>query len=205
MSVRNWSADRPSSRASPLPQFDRWASARNWSAGRPPSRASSLPQKSKGRSAYPHAPHHSSGRALARLQLLILIHPPPRQAERRRSSGGGRAAPFDAVEHIERRSKRSRPEAMPPEEGRSEGTPSLSEGPYVRGETFGYFGAFAKVTRCKSGTISRRYRRNGYVLDHPRAWSAQRPPRPSPLGRCSRPEPEQESIALPAQPKGPVR
>jgi hypothetical protein len=53
---------------------------------------------------------------------------------------------------------------MPPDEYRSEGTPSLSEGPYVRGETFGYFGAFAKVTRCKSGIISRRYRRNGYVL-----------------------------------------
>jgi len=52
---------------------------------------------------------------------------------------------------------------MPPDEYRSEGTPSLSEGPYVRGETFGYFGAFAKVTRCKSGTISRRDRRNGYV------------------------------------------
>jgi hypothetical protein len=54
---------------------------------------------------------------------------------------------------------------MPPDECRSEGTLSLSEGPYVRGETFGYFGAFAKVTRCKSGTISRRYRRNGYVRD----------------------------------------
>jgi hypothetical protein len=54
---------------------------------------------------------------------------------------------------------------MPPDEFRSEGTPSLSEGPYVRGETFGYFGAFAKVTRCKSGTLSGRYRSNGYVLD----------------------------------------
>ncbi|CAI8705331.1 hypothetical protein EMIT0P4_100135 [Pseudomonas sp. IT-P4] len=30
--------------------------------------------------------------------------------------------------------------AMPPDECRSEGTPSLSEGPYVRGETFGSFG-----------------------------------------------------------------
>ena len=91
-------------------------------------------------SAYTFAFHHSSGRALARLQLLILIHPPPRQAEWRRSSGGRRAAPFDAVEHIERRSKRSRPEAMPPDECRSEGTPSPGEGPYVRGERFfGYF------------------------------------------------------------------
>ena len=52
---------------------------------------------------------------------------------------------------------------MPPDGHRSEGTPSLSEGPYVRGETFGYFGAFAKVTRCKSETASRNPRRNGYT------------------------------------------
>src|SRR5690242_5252977 len=45
-------------------------------------------KQSNGRSAYPHALHHSTGRALARLPLLILIliHPPPRQAERRCSS-----------------------------------------------------------------------------------------------------------------------
>ena len=31
---------------------------------------------------------------------------------------------------------------------------------------FGYFwGSFPKVTRCKSGTLSRRYRSNGYVLN----------------------------------------
>ncbi|VVQ01831.1 hypothetical protein PS934_02594 [Pseudomonas fluorescens] len=88
--------------------------ARDWSDGRPPSRASSLPQKSKGRSAYTDAPHHSSGRALARLQLLILIHPPPREAERRCLSGDWRAAPFDAVELIACRSKRSRPEGNAP-------------------------------------------------------------------------------------------
>ncbi|PVZ54560.1 hypothetical protein C9422_24360 [Pseudomonas sp. B1(2018)] len=55
-----------------------------------------------------------TGRALARLPLLILIHPPPRQAERRCSSGDGRAAPFDAVELIACRSKRSRPEGNAP-------------------------------------------------------------------------------------------
>ena len=89
-------------------------SARFRPADRPPSRASSLPQKSKGRSAYIFALHHSTGRALARLQLLILIHPPPRKAERRCSSGDGRAAPFDAVELIACRSKRSRPEGNAP-------------------------------------------------------------------------------------------
>ena len=30
-------------------------------------------------------------------------------------------------------------------------------------KTFGYFLSFEKVTRCKSETISGRYRRNGYV------------------------------------------
>ncbi|VVP52931.1 hypothetical protein PS900_05505 [Pseudomonas fluorescens] len=124
-SERFRSAGRPSSRASPLPQVLS-TSARFRSAGRPPSRAGSLPQgigytfknlvgwqaaiassllqQSKYRAAYTTALHHSSGRALARLQLLILIHPPPRQAEWRRSSGGGRVAPFGEAEHIERRS-----------------------------------------------------------------------------------------------------
>jgi hypothetical protein len=80
----------------------------------PPSLASQLPQKSKGKSTYTHAPHHSSGRALARLQLLILIHPPPREAEWRCSSGDGRAAPFDAVELIACRCQRSQPEGDAP-------------------------------------------------------------------------------------------
>ena len=128
------------------------------------------------RSRTPFAPHHSTGRALARLQLLNLIHPPLRQAEWRCSSGGRRAAPCGEAAHIERRSKRSRPEAMPPDEYRNEGTPSLSEGPDAWGETFGPFGAFAKGTRRKGETISGRYRRNGYVHNPPRTWSAQRPP-----------------------------
>jgi hypothetical protein len=121
-------------------------------------------EQSKGRSAYTHASHHSTGRALARLPLLILIHPPPRQAEWRCSSGDWRAAPFDAVEHIACRCSEANRRAMPPDECRSEGTPSLSEGPEERGETFWLLlGRLPKVTRCKSGTISRRYRRNGYV------------------------------------------
>ncbi|VVQ24477.1 hypothetical protein PS938_05603 [Pseudomonas fluorescens] len=54
---------------------------------------------------------------------------------------------------------------MPPDECRSEGTPSLSEGPYVRGETFWLLlGRLPKGTRRKGETASRRYRRNGYVL-----------------------------------------
>ncbi|VVN08124.1 hypothetical protein PS647_03694 [Pseudomonas fluorescens] len=66
---------------------------------------------------------------------------------------------------------------MPPDEYRSEGTPSLSEGPYVRGETFWFLlGRLPKGTRRKGETASRRYRSNGYVLNQPRTWSAQRPP-----------------------------
>jgi len=128
-------------------------------------------EPSNGSSAYTHALHNATGRALARLPLLILIliliHPPPRQAEWRCSSGDGRVAPFDAVEPIACRSSAADRRAMPPDEYRSEGTPSLGEGPDVRGETFGSFGsfgAFAKGTRRKGETISRRYQKNGYVL-----------------------------------------
>ncbi len=40
--------------------------------------------------------------------------------------------------------------------------PSLGEAPSGGAGAFGYFGLF-KVTRCKSETVSSRYRRNGYV------------------------------------------
>jgi hypothetical protein len=124
------------------------------------------------------ASHHSIGRAVARLQLLILIHPPLREAEWRRSSGGRRVAPCGEAAHIERRSSRSRPEAMPPDECRNEGTPSPSEVPDAGAKTFASFGAFAKGSRRKGETISRHHRSNGYAPSHPKTWSAQRPPRP---------------------------
>jgi hypothetical protein len=54
---------------------------------------------------------------------------------------------------------------MPPDECRSEGTPSLSEGPDAWGEPFGSFLAFEKGTRRKGETASRPYRSNGYVLN----------------------------------------
>ena len=129
----------PPSRASPLPQLDRvhpqkqvavrrprsrsrdrslrpllqWVSVHpreiGWLAGRLRWQASSY-----NGSVYTSALHHSSGRALARLQRLILIHPPLREAEWRCSSGEWRAAPFDAVEHAACRSSRSRPEGSVP-------------------------------------------------------------------------------------------
>src|SRR3990167_6507933 len=55
------------------PTFGLRTSVRDWSAVRPPSRASLAPTRIQ-RTAFDS--HHSSGRALARLQLLILIHPP---------------------------------------------------------------------------------------------------------------------------------
>ena len=60
--------------------------------------------------------------------------------------------------------QRSKPEAMPPDESRNEGTPSQSEVPNAGAQTFGSFGAFAKGTRRKGETLSGRYRSNGYVL-----------------------------------------
>ncbi|CRM75994.1 hypothetical protein [Pseudomonas sp. 31 R 17] len=88
----------------------------------------------------------------------------------------------------------------PPNPWRITGTPSLSEVPSGGARAFCLLLRFSKVSRCKSGTISSRYRRNGYVLgpiQHPgrprgrhrgqapshiwaridtKSWSAQRPP-----------------------------
>ena len=60
--------------------------------------------------------------------------------------------------------QRSKPEAMPPDGHRSEGTLSLSEVPYAGAKPFGLpFRRLEKVTRCKSETIGGRYRSNGYT------------------------------------------
>jgi hypothetical protein len=88
-SARNWSAGRPPSLASQLPQLERVHLRKiGRLAGRHRRQASS---HNKNRST-PPALHHSTGRAVARLQLLILIwlliYPPLRQAEWRRLSGG---------------------------------------------------------------------------------------------------------------------
>src|ERR1700756_1011616 len=58
------------------------------------------------------------------------------------------------------------PSRRPAEPGRSAGMPSLGEAPSGGAKTFWLLlGRLPKVTRCKSGTISGRYRSNGYV--HP--------------------------------------
>ena len=58
----------------------------------------------------------------------------------------------------------------PPNPCRITGTPSLGEVPSGGARAFGLLLRFSKVTRCKSGTNSGRYRRNGYVhglIQHP--------------------------------------
>jgi len=47
--------------------------------------------------------------------------------------------------------------------------PSLGEAPSGGAKRFlvTFLGVCKKVTRCKSGTLSSRYRSNGYVLDQP--------------------------------------
>ena len=55
---------------------------------------------------------------------------------------------------------------MRPDGSRSEGTPSFSEWAERWGKPFGLpFRRLEKVTRRKGGTLSSRYRSNGYVLD----------------------------------------
>jgi hypothetical protein len=84
-----------------------------------------------------HAPHQSTGRALARLQLLILMHRPLE-----RPSGG--SAQW-ATRHGCRVS-RPRPWMAdgggPTEQDRSEGMPSLGEAPNERGKSPWLLGAF---------------------------------------------------------------
>src|SRR5450830_1643730 len=57
------------------------------------------------------------------------------------------------------------PSRRPTDSSRSEGTPSLSEVPSGGARALWLLWGFSKVTRCKSGTISRRYQKNGYALN----------------------------------------
>ena len=68
----------------------------------------------------------------------------------------------------------------PTEQDRSEGMPSLGEAPNERGKALWLLSRFSKVTRCKSETVSGRYRRNGYTHNQspisPRPKGAPEPP-----------------------------
>jgi len=162
-------------------------------ADRPPSRASRivappLPQEIGVRLS-PFAPHHSSGRALARLQLLILIHPPLRQAEWRCSSGG------QARSAVRRsRTHREEVEAKPTGGDAPRWTPERRNAEPKRGagrwgETFWFLlWRLTKGTRRKGETLSRRYRRNGYVHHQqqhgrPKGRQGQKSPTASPKSK----------------------
>ncbi len=144
------------SRAGSLPQLDWVHPGEDWSADRPPSQASQLPQvdwvhpgkigrltgrhrsDAATRQASSHkksehirlAFHHSTGRALARLQLLMLTHRP---LERLRSGSAQWATRHGC------RVSRARPwmadRGGPTEQDRSEGMPSLGEAPNERGKS----------------------------------------------------------------------
>jgi hypothetical protein len=84
-----------------------------------------------------HASHHSTGRALARLQLLILMH----RTLGRPSGGSAQWATRHGC-----RVSRPRPWMAdgggPTEQDRSEGMPSLGEAPNERGKSPWLLGAF---------------------------------------------------------------
>src|SRR5476651_2558957 len=72
------------------------------------------------------------------------------------------------------------PSRRPTDSSRSEGMPSLSEAPSGGAKTFWLLlGRLPKVTRCKSGTASRRDRSNGYTL--PQNPPHSNPPTPTKL------------------------
>jgi len=129
-----------------------------------------------------HQTTKPQGRALARLALLILllllllIHPPLRKAEWRHPSGEwARSAVRRSRTHREE-VQRSKPEAMSPEGCRSERTPSPSEGPDARGETFWFLlGRLPKGTR-PSGRNHKQPLPQQWICTPKTTWSAIRPP-----------------------------
>jgi hypothetical protein len=140
--------------------------ARDWPAVRPPSRASLAPTRGSLytlRSSPLIRPSVSSPAALD-LDLPAPfgrlsggVHP---------GSGAQRRSTQSNTLHVGRREADRR--AVSPDGYRSEGTPSLSEGPDAWGETFWFLlWRLTKGTRRKGETASRRYRRNGYVPGQP--------------------------------------
>ena len=144
----------------------RCSSASHWSAVRPPSRASLAPTRGSVytlRSSPLIRPSVSSPAALD-LDLPAPfgrlsggVHP---------GSGAQRRSTQSNTLHVGRREADRR--AVSPDGYRSEGTPSLGEGPDAWGETFWFLlWRLTKGTRRKGETASRRYRRNGYVPGQP--------------------------------------
>ena len=105
--------------------------------------------------------HDAKRVALALDLLLILILSAPLNHAGRNSTG---------IWGVNRQGCRfSRPAPWmargggPPNHWRITGTPSLGEVPSGGARAFCLLLRFSKVSRCQSGTLSGRYRRNGYV------------------------------------------
>ncbi len=90
--------------------------------------------------------------------------------------GVGAQRPFGEAKHIERRCSEANRRRCPRMNPVTK-EPEPRRGPNAGAQRFGYFLAFEKVTRCKSGTASGSTQNNGYSQRTTRAWSARRPPR----------------------------
>ena len=141
-------------------------SVKAWSAVRPPSLASQLPQFK-----FVHTPRGAAA-PLNRMSVsstaALDLQGPVGRLRGGIHPGGRRAAPFDEVEHIERRcsaANRKRCARMDP--GAKEPRAPAS-GPNVGAKPFGLpFRRLEKVTRRKGGTLRSRYHSNGYVPGQP--------------------------------------
>ena len=118
-------------------------------------------RKKCGRGLAPDSPGHDAKRAALDLDLLLISGAPLNHAGRNSTGIWG----------VNRQGCRfSRPAPWmargggPPNPCRITGTPSLSEVPSGGARAFCLLLGFSKVSRCKSGTHSSRYRSNGYVL-----------------------------------------
>ena len=81
--------------------------------------------------------------------------------------GVGAQRPFGEAKCIERRCSEANRRRCPRIDPGAKEPRALASGPNVGAQTFGSFGAFAKGTRCKSETVSRSNRRNGYSPSQP--------------------------------------
>ena len=172
-------------------------SVKAWSAVRPPSLASQLPQFK-----FVHTPRGAAA-PLNRMSVsstaALDLQGPVGRLRGGIHPGGRRAAPFDEVEHIERRcsaANRKRCARMDP--GTKEPRAPAS-GPNVGAQTFGSFGTFAKGTRCKSETASRNTKKNGYSPQPPQHGRPKGRQVKSVKAENAQPSPATHSPTAPAQ------
>ena len=126
--------------------------------------------------------NHDAKRAALDLDLLLILGAPLNHAGRNSTGIWG----------VNRQGCRfSRPAPWmargggPPNHWRITGTPSLSEVPSGGARAFCLLLRFSKVSRRQGGTLSGRYRSNGYV-HNPTVLTARPPSRASPLPQLDR-------------------